>query len=65
MSWVGSHGCIASVLQNINTDLPIAEPAQPVLSGDQMSLEGTVLDRQHLGVLCADRKENTNQTKYF
>lgn len=65
MSWVASHGCIARVLQTINVDLAIAEPAQPVLSGDQMSLERTVVDRQHPGVFSIDRKENTNLTKYY
>lgn len=63
--WVGSHGCITSVLQLINVDLPIAELAQPVLPGDQMSLERTVWDSQHPGVLSADKKENKYQIKYF
>lgn len=65
MSWVGSPECITIVLQIMNVDLPIAELAQLVLPGDQMSLERTVLHRQHPGVLSANGKESTNQTKYF
>lgn len=61
MSWVGSHGCIASVLQIMNVDLPITEPAQPVLPGDQMSLERTVLDRQHPGAVQTERGTQIRQ----